>query len=72
LREKGDTSGCARFGWLQARGEGVVKDEAAGMRSLDGLCAEGFFEACTQLAVLHAGRQTREGIARAKDLFKKA
>ena len=24
--DKGDKSGCARFAWLQARGEGVTRD----------------------------------------------
>lgn len=70
--DKADKSGCARFAWLQARGEGVTKDEAAGMAALDRLCADGFFEACTQLAVLHANRPTREGMAKAKELLKKA
>jgi TPR repeat protein len=70
--DKGDKSGCARFAWLQARGEGVARDEAGGMAALDRLCADGFLEACTQLAVLHANRQTREGIAKAKELLKKA
>jgi len=70
--ERKDQAGCARFAWLQARGEGAPKDEAAGMAALDRLCSEGFLEACTQLGVLHAGKQTSEGMARARELLKKA
>jgi len=70
--DKADKSGCARFAWLQARGEGVARDEAAGMAGLDRMCADGFLEACTQLAVLHAARPSKDGIAKAKALLKKA
>jgi TPR repeat protein len=70
--EKKDQAGCVRFAWLQARGEGVPKDEAGGMAALDRICSEGFLEACTQLGVLHAGRQTSDGMARARELLKKA
>ena len=70
--DKTDKPGCARFAWLQARGEGVAKDEGAGMGALDGLCTDGYLEACTQLGVLHAGRPSKDGITKAKGFLKKA
>ena len=61
--------GCVGFALLQARGNGVTKDEAKAQATLNQLCAGNVLEACTQLAILvvPGGRRRFGPWARALD-----
>ena len=64
--------GCVGFALLQARGTGVIQNEAKAQATLERLCQEGVLEACTQLAVLIAPSRTPADMARARELLTKA
>jgi tetratricopeptide (TPR) repeat protein len=52
-----DKPSCARYAALQVEGRGVTKDEAGGLATLQGLCAEQVAEACSLLKSLPAARE---------------
>ena len=64
--------GVHRLRALQARGTGVIQNEAKAQATLERLCQEGVLEACTQLAVLVAPSRTPADMARARELLTKA
>ena len=61
--------GCVGFALLQARGTGVIQNEAKAQATLARLCQEGVLEACTQLAVLIAPSRTPADMARVRELL---
>jgi TPR repeat protein len=70
--DAGDKRTCVRLASKQANGVGVPKNEAAGMASLEALCADKVFPACTELAMLHARKPGSRGRARARELLTQA
>ena len=70
--EAGDKMGCAGFALLQARGNGVIQNEAKAQATLQQLCQDGALEACTQLALLIVPGGRPADMARARELLTKA
>jgi TPR repeat protein len=70
--EAGEKLACVAFAVRQANGTGMVKNEAAGMATLQSVCDEGQFDGCTQLAGLLAAKNRPADIARARQLLTKA
>ena len=64
--------GCVGFALLQARGNGVIQNEAKAQATLAQLCQDGILEACTQLALLIVPGGRPADIARARELLTKA
>jgi TPR repeat protein len=70
--EAGEKLACVAFAVRQANGTGMVKNEAAGMATLQSVCDEGQFDGCTQLAGLLAAKNRPSDIHRARQLLTKA
>jgi TPR repeat protein len=70
--DAGDKQACVRLAWKQATGAGLPKDETQAMASLEALCTDKVFSACTQLAVLYSRKPAARDRARARELLAQA
>ncbi len=71
--DAGDKRTCVRFAAKQASGApGVPRNEAQAMATLDSMCKQEHFAACTELAILHARKPTAKDRARARELLARA
>jgi TPR repeat protein len=64
----GDKRACAQLAVLQAQGQGVPRDRARALSTLQGLCDEGFDDGCVGWAIVLASG-SRQDVAKAKQLL---
>lgn len=68
----GQKRACLITALLQARGEGLPKDEARAFATFEQLCNDGLPESCTQWAVILASHPQKPDIAKARQLLTKS
>jgi TPR repeat protein len=57
---------------MQARGEGLPKDEARAFATFEQLCNDGLPESCTQWAVILASHPQKPDMAKARQILTKS
>lgn len=68
----GDKRACVVAAVLQWRGMGTPKDETKAYATLERLCNDNMFEACTQWALLIASDPSKPDVPRARELLTKS
>jgi len=66
----GDRASCARYAVLQAQGQGVARDTAQGLTTLQRLCAEPVDDACIGWALVLASASAKAELAKARELLR--